>query len=89
MVDIKCLVCKESLEIPPYFNLDDCDVQLYCHECNLLWNVRFKSSKVTKYKLAEKNLKIQPSNIVVKTAIPPYDESLRLVKPDVKELKES
>ena len=80
MVEIECLVCKESLEIPLCINLADYDGQLFCHECNLLWNVRFKSSKVVKYKLAEKQPKAQPSEIIVKTAIPPYDESLRAVK---------
>jgi hypothetical protein len=80
MVDIKCLVCKESLVIPPYIDPADYDGQLFCHECNLLWNVRFKSSKVVKYKLAEKQPKAQPSKIIVKMGIPPYDESLRAVK---------
>jgi hypothetical protein len=70
MVDIKCLVCKESLEIPPYINPDNFDGQLFCHECNLLWNVRLKSSKVEKYKLAEKQPRVQPSNIIVKMDIP-------------------
>ncbi|MCD6299627.1 MAG: hypothetical protein J7L78_00430 [Dehalococcoidales bacterium] len=51
---IECLVCEKPIKIPSCINLNDYDGQLYCHECNLLWNIRWKSSKVIKYKLAAK-----------------------------------
>ena len=69
MVDIKCLVCKKSLEIPQYIDPNDYDGQLFCHECNLLWNVRLKSSKVKEYRIAVKQPKITP-NVKIITGVP-------------------
>jgi hypothetical protein len=70
MVDIKCLVCKESLEIPPCIDLDNYDGQLFCHECNSLWDIKLKSSKVIKYKLAKQQPKVRPSTIKLIANIP-------------------
>ena len=67
MVDINCLVCKKPMEIPSCTKLEDYDGQLFCCECNLLWDVKFKSSELKKYKLAKQQLKVKPAtmNIIV------------------------
>lgn len=67
MVDIKCLVCGESLEIPPYIDTDNYDGQLNCHKCNSLLYIKLVSSKVRKYRVVEKNT--QATNII-KSAFP-------------------
>ena len=54
MVDIKCLVCEESLEIPPYIDPADYDGQLVCQECKSLLHVKLVKGKVQKYKIVEK-----------------------------------
>jgi len=84
MVDIKCLICEESLEIPPYIDPDNYDGQLYCRACQLLWDVKLVESKVRKYKVAEKQTKPRPSNITIVSSIPEYDDSKK-AEGDIKE----
>ena len=69
MVDINCLVCKKPMEIPSCTKLEDYDGQLFCCECNLLWDVKFKSSELKKYKLAKQQppVKPAPTNIIVRS----------------------
>jgi len=69
MVEIECLVCGEPIKIPSCIVSEDYDGQLFCHECNLLWNIKLKSSKVIKYKLAEKQPEVK-SNTKIISGIP-------------------
>jgi hypothetical protein len=75
MVDIKCLICEESLEIPPYIDTENYDGQLYCRACQLLWDVKLVESKVRKFKVAEKQTKPRPSNITMVSSIPRPSDS--------------
>jgi len=70
MVEINCIVCEKPIKIPSYIDPEDYDGQLFCHKCNLLLNVKLKSSKLKKYKVAEKQPKVSPSTIKLITAIP-------------------
>ena len=88
MVDIKCLICRESLEFPPYIDADDYDGQLYCQSCQLLLDVKLVESKVRKYRVADKQTKPRPSVIKVVSSIPRRDYS-KEAEGDVKKLKES
>jgi len=65
MVEIPCLVCKEPLKIPPCIDPDDYDGQLFCHNCNLLWDVKLKSSKPKKYKLAKQQPEVKGGSISI------------------------
>jgi len=55
MVDIKCLVCGESLEIPPYIDTEKYDGQVSCQACGSLLHIKLTGSKVQGYKLVEKS----------------------------------
>ena len=72
MDKINCIVCEKPIKFPSYIDPEDYDGHIFCHECNLLLYVRLKAAKVTKYKLAAKQPKVQPGNIEVKLAIPEY-----------------
>jgi len=82
MVDIKCLVCEESLKIPPYIDPDNYDGQLVCHKCNSLLHVKLVASKVRKYKVVE-NKRERDIKIILSPAYPKEAED------EEKELKES
>ena len=75
MVEIDCLVCGKTIKIPSYVDPEDYDGQLFCRKCNLLLDIKLKSSKVKKYKVAEKQPKTIPSTIKVISAIPRPDYS--------------
>jgi DNA-directed RNA polymerase subunit RPC12/RpoP len=54
MVRINCLACGKPLNIPSYVDAEDYDGQIRCQGCDALLYVRFKSSKVRKYKVVER-----------------------------------
>ena len=84
MVEIKCLVCGESLEIPRYIDPDDYDGQLYCKSCQLLLDIKLLKSKVRKYRVAAKQTKPRPSEITIVSSMPRPDYSKK-AGGDVKE----
>jgi len=51
MVDIKCLVCGESLEIPPYVDTEKYDGQVSCKACGSLLHIKLAGAKVQGYNL--------------------------------------
>ena len=87
MVEIECLECGETLKIPQFVNTDNYDGQVVCQKCNTLLHIKLVQSEVRKYWVVEKGAK-RISDITVKLAMPPYDESLRLVKETEEEPKQ-
>jgi hypothetical protein len=60
MDEVKCLICGELIKMPPNATPSDYDGQLFCHKCNLLWDIKLKSSEIIKYKLAKQQPKVKP-----------------------------
>jgi len=84
MVDIKCLVCEESLQIPLYIDPADYDGQLVCHKCKSLLHVKFVGSKVKKYKVVEKKME-RDIKIITGVPRPPSSEKAENEEKDLKE----
>jgi len=53
MVEIKCLACDKTLELPRFIDTDNYDGQVVCQECKSLLHVRLVHGKVQKYKIVE------------------------------------
>ena len=54
MVDIKCLLCGETLKIHQYIDIENYDGQLACQKCWSLFQVKTVKSKLNKYKVVKK-----------------------------------
>ena len=54
MIEIECLVCGKTIEIPEFIDTDDYDGQVACRECASLLHVKLVGSKVRKYEVVEK-----------------------------------
>jgi len=56
MVEINCLVCDKSLQLPKFIDTEDYDYngQLVCQECKSLLHVKLVKGKVREYKVVEK-----------------------------------
>ena len=54
MVEIECLVCRQTIEIPQSIDTDNYDGQVACRECASLLHVKLVASKVRKYEVVEK-----------------------------------
>ncbi len=54
MVEIECLVCGKTIEIPEFIDTDNYDGQVACRECASLLHVKLVASKVRKYEVVEK-----------------------------------
>ncbi len=57
MVEIECLVCGKTIEIPGYIDTNNYDGQVACQECASLLHVKLVSSKVRKYEVVEKGFR--------------------------------
>ena len=66
MVDIKCLSCDKTLELPQYIDTDNYDGQLVCQECKSLLYVKLVKGKVQKYKIIEDKSKFNWTNFVLR-----------------------
>jgi len=54
MVEIQCLACDKTLELPQFVDTDNYDGQLVCPQCKTLLYVKLVKSKVLKYKIVER-----------------------------------
>jgi uncharacterized Zn finger protein len=54
MVDIKCLLCEETLKIHQLIDIEDYDGQLSCQKCKSLFQVKIVKSKLNKYRVVKK-----------------------------------
>ena len=54
MVEIQCLACDKTLNLPQFVNTDNYDGQVVCQECKALLYVKLVKSKVLKYKIVER-----------------------------------
>lgn len=57
MVEIECLVCGKTIEIPEFIDTDNYDGQVACRECASLLHVKLVGSKVRKYEVVEKGIR--------------------------------
>ena len=54
MVEIECLACDKTLELPQFIDTDNYDGQLVCLKCKALLHVKFVRGKLRKYKIVER-----------------------------------
>ncbi len=57
MVEIECLVCGKTIEIPEFIDTNNYDGQVACQECASLLHVKLVASKVRKYEVVEKGFR--------------------------------
>lgn len=57
MLEIECLVCGKTIELPEFIDTSNYDGQLACRECGSLLHVRLVGTKVRKYEVVEKKLR--------------------------------
>ena len=57
MVDIKCLACGKTVELPQFIDTDNYDGQIVCQECKSLLYVKLIKGKVQKHKIVENKFK--------------------------------
>ena len=65
MVEIECLACDKTLEIPKSIDIDNYDGQLVCSECRALLHVKLIKGKLRKYEIVERRRSGGPVNIIV------------------------
>jgi uncharacterized Zn finger protein (UPF0148 family) len=54
MVEIECLVCGKTIEIPKFIDTNNYDGQVTCPECKSLLQVKLVGAKVRKYMVVER-----------------------------------
>jgi len=54
MVEIECLACDKTLELPQFVDTDDYDGQLVCSKCKALLYVKLVKGKLRKYRIVER-----------------------------------
>ena len=54
MVEIVCLACDKTLELPQFIDTDNYDGQLVCSKCKALLHVKLVKGKLRKYKIVER-----------------------------------
>ena len=54
MIEIQCLACDKTLELPQFINTDNYDGQLVCSKCKALLHVKFVKDELVKYKIVER-----------------------------------
>jgi len=67
IVEISCLVCGKTIEIPHFIDTDNYDGQINCPACKSLLRVRLVGAKARKYEVVEKGTEstvAAPSNPV-------------------------
>jgi len=66
-VEINCLVCGKTIEIPQFIDTDNYDGQINCPQCKSLLHVKLVGAKARKYEVVEKGAEsavAAPSNPV-------------------------
>ena len=61
MVEIECLVCGKTIEIPKFIDTNNYDGQIACPACKSLLQVKLVGAKVRKYMVAER----KPTSLTV------------------------
>jgi hypothetical protein len=54
VVEIVCLACDKTLELPQFIDTDNYDGQLVCSKCKALLHVKLVKGKLRKYKIVER-----------------------------------
>ena len=54
MVEIECLACDKTLELPQSVDTDNYDGRLVCSNCKALLHVKLVKGKLRKYKIVER-----------------------------------
>ena len=66
-MEISCLVCGKTIEIPHFIDTDNYDGQINCPACKSLLRVRLVGAKARKYEVVEKGATAVKSNPVQHT----------------------
>jgi len=53
-VEISCLICGQTIQIPEFIDINNYDGQLSCPECKALLRVRLVGAKARKYEVVER-----------------------------------
>lgn len=61
-MEISCLICGKTIQIPQFIDTNNYDGQLSCPECKALLHVRLVGAKARKYELVERGAKAAESN---------------------------
>jgi len=61
MVEIECLACDKTLELPQSIDTDNYDGQLVCSKCKALLHVKLVKGKLRKYKIVERRRPGEPA----------------------------
>ena len=56
MVEIKCLLCGEPLNIPQVINTSKYDGHLVCQKCSALLHVKLVKDKLEKYDIVKEGI---------------------------------
>ncbi len=63
MVDIECLACDKTLELPQFIDTDNYDGQIVCSKCKALLHLKLVKGKLLKYKIVERLRKGKPIKV--------------------------
>jgi hypothetical protein len=53
-VEINCLVCDKTIEIPPFIDTENYDGQISCPACKSLLHIKLLAAKLRKYEVVER-----------------------------------
>ena len=65
MVEIECLACDNTLELPKFIDTSNYDGQLVCPKCKALLYLKLVKEKVRKYKIVERLRQGEPVEVHV------------------------
>ena len=65
MVEIECLACDKTLELPQLVDTDNYDGLLKCSKCKILLHVKLVKGKLRKYDIVERRSSREPVTIIV------------------------
>jgi hypothetical protein len=79
-VEISCLICGKTIQIPEFIDTNNYDGQLSCPECKALLKVRLVGAKARKYEVVERGGESAAENNPVKPAAEAKPDTASLLK---------
>ena len=61
-MEINCLVCDKTIEIPPFIDTENYDGQISCPACKSLLHIKLLAAKLRKYEVVERGAVAAASN---------------------------
>ena len=68
-MEISCLICGKTIEIPQFIDTNNYDGQISCRECKALLRMKMFGGKVRKYELVERGTEPAPQSNPGKPAV--------------------